>query len=45
MDIEFIMLNEVNQRQISYNKHVYVASLKIIQINLFTKQKQTHRYR
>ena len=44
MDLEIMILNEVSQtegRQISYMCNLK----KIIEINLFTKQKQTHRYR
>ena len=48
MDLEIIILTEVNQKK---NKHHYDITymwnliLKMIQINLFTKQKQTHRYK
>ena len=45
MDLEIVIPNEVNQRQMSYDI-AYVWNLKkIIQMNLFTKQKQTHRHR
>ena len=37
MNIEIITLSEVRQRQISYD--IYVESKKMIQMNLFTKQK------
>ena len=45
LDLEIIILNEVRQRKInSIGYHLYVESLKImIQVNLFTQQKQTHR--
>ena len=43
MNLEIITLSEVRQRQISYD--IYVESKKMIQMNLFTKQKQTHRHR
>ena len=43
MDLENIMLSEIRQRQILYDI-TYMWNLKI-QMNLFTKQKQTHRYR
>ena len=46
MDLETITLNEVNQTKtniICY--HLYVESKKMIQVNLFTKQKQTHGHR
>ena len=48
MQLEIIILSEVSQtekRQISYDI-TYVWNLKkMIQMNLFTKQKQTHRLR
>ena len=43
IDLEIIIVNEVSQRQICY--HLYVESKKKVQMNLFTKQKQTYRYR
>jgi len=45
MNLESIILSEVSQkrRQISY--HLYVESKKMIQMKLFTKQKQIHRHR
>ena len=42
-DLEIIILGEVRQRQISYR--LYAESKKMIQMNLFTKQKQTHSLR
>ena len=42
MDLEILILSEVSQRQISYDI-TYVESKKMIQMNLCTKQKQTHR--
>ena len=46
MDMEIILLNEMSQtkRQVLYDG-VYMWNLKkkMIQINSFTKQKQTHR--
>ena len=47
MDLEIIILSEVSQAE---KDKYYMISLicgiqKIIQINLFTKQKQTHRLR
>ena len=36
------MLSEISQRQISYDI-TYVWNLKIIQMNLYRKEKQTHR--
>ena len=44
MDLKNIILSEVSQRQILY-EITYMWNLKIIQMNLFTKQKQTHRHR
>ena len=44
IDLEIIILSEVNQREISYI--IYMWNLKkMIQMNLFAKQKQTHRLR
>ena len=44
MDLDIIILSEVRRkRQISYI--AYKQNLKKIQMNLFTKQKQTHRLR
>ena len=47
MDLEIIVLSEVNQRE--KDKYLMIAFIcgieKIIQMNLFTKQKQTHRFR
>ena len=46
MDLDIVILSEVSQTKtntIWY--HLYVESKKMIQINLFTKQKQTHRPR
>ena len=44
MDLEIIILSEVRERQIS-RYHLYVESKKMIQMNLFTKQIQTHKHR
>ena len=41
MDLEIIILSEFRERQISYNNHLHVESKKIIQLNLFTKQKDS----
>ena len=46
MDLKIIIFSEVSQRKtniICY--HLHVESKKMIQMNLFTKQKQTHRPR
>ena len=46
MDLEFIPLSEVSQKQISYDTtYIWNLKNKMIQLNLFTKQKQTHRHR
>ena len=42
MDLEITILTEVRERQIGY--HLHMGSKNMIQINLFTKQKQTHRH-
>ena len=45
MNLEMIILSEVRQKQISYDI-IYKWNLKkMIKMNLFTKQKETHRYR
>ena len=44
MDLEIIILSEVSQRKRNIIRyHLYVESKKMIQINLFTEWKQTHR--
>ena len=43
MDLEVIILSEVSQTEKLYR--LYVESKKMIKMNLFTKQKQTHRDR
>ena len=46
MDLEIIILSEVSQRKTSSIRyHLYVEFLEVVQTNLFTKQKQTHRLR
>ena len=42
MDLEITILSEVSQRKKIY--HLYVESKKMMQMNLYTKQKQIHRY-
>ena len=45
MDLEIIRLSEVRQRQIYDITHMWnLIFKKMIQMNLFTKQKQTYRY-
>ena len=45
MDLEIIILSEVRETQISYDV-TYMWNLKnMIPMNLFIKQKQTHRHR
>ena len=44
MDLEIIILSEVRQRKTNIIwYHLQVGSEKMIQMNLFTKQKQTHK--
>ena len=46
MDLEIIILSEVSQTdKEKYIYHLYVESSRMVQMNLFTKQKQTHRLR
>ena len=45
MQLEIIILSEVSQRQIAYNIAYMWNLKKMIQMNLFTKQKQIHRHR
>ena len=45
MDLEIIILSEVSQKKTNILYHLCVESKKMIQMNLFTKQKQTHRQR
>ena len=44
MDLEIIILSEVSQTEKDKYDVTYVESNKVIQMNLITKQKQTHRY-
>ena len=39
MDLEIIILSEVSQRKTNVIYHLYVGSKKMVQMNLFTKQK------
>ena len=43
MDLEIIIRSEVRQRQIYDITHMRSLIFKTIQMNLFTKQKQTYR--
>ena len=43
MDLEIIILSEVRQRQASYDITYMWNQTKIIQMNLFTEQKQAQR--
>ena len=46
MDLEIFILSELNQTKTNIIwYHLYAESKKMIQMNLFTKQKQTHRLR
>ena len=44
MDLENTIVIEVSQTKTNFTYHLYVKS-KIIQMNLCTKHKQTHRHR
>ena len=45
MDLEITIVSEVSQAKTNTIwSHLYVESKKIIQMNLFIKQKQTHRH-
>ena len=45
-DLEIIILSEVSQTKTNIiHYHLHVESKKMMQINLFTEQKQTHRLR
>ena len=43
MELEIITLSEVSHTKTNIIYHLCVESKKMIQMNLFTKQKQTHR--
>ena len=48
MDLDIVILSEVSQteRQISYNiAYMWNLKKKMVQMNLFTKQKRSHRHR
>ena len=46
MDSEIVILSEVSQTKTNIIwYHLYVESKKMIEMNLFTKQRQTHRHR
>ena len=46
MDLDIIILSEVHQRKTYIiRNHLYVKSKNMIEINLFTKEKQTHKHR
>ena len=44
MDLEIIILSEVNQRQMPYDIIYMYNLIKMIQKNLFGRQKQTQRF-
>ena len=44
-DLEMSILNRVRQMKATIVYHLCVESKNIIQMNLFTKQKQTHRHK
>ena len=43
MNLQFILLREVSQTKTTIICNFYMESNKMIEMNLFTKQKQTHR--
>ena len=46
MDLEIVILSEVSQTEKDkYHIILYVESKKMVQMNLFTKQKQSHKCR
>ena len=45
MDLEIIILSEVRQRKTNIAISLIRGTLKIIRMNVYTKQKQTHRHR
>ena len=45
MDLEIIILSQTRERQVSYDITYMWNLKKMVQMNLFTKQKQSHRYR
>ena len=45
MDLESIILSEISQTEEDKYYITYIQNLKMIQMNLYTKQKQTHRHR
>ena len=46
MDLEIIILTKVRQKKTNIIWYcLYVESKKMVQMNLFTKQKQTHKHR
>ena len=42
INLDIIILSEVSQTKTDIWYHLYVKSKKMTQMNLFTKQKQTH---
>ena len=45
VDLEIIMISEVRERQVYDIIHIWNLIFKVIQMNLFTNQKQISRYR
>ena len=46
MDLEIVILSEVSQRKINIIGYpLYVESKEMVQMNLFTKQKLSHRHK
>ena len=44
MDLVMIILNEIRKRKTDIIYHFYMESKTMIQMNLFSEQKQTHRH-
>ena len=45
INLEIIIIKEVRRKKTNIRYYLYVKSKKITQMNLFAKQKQTHRHR
>ena len=45
INLDIIILSEVSQTKTDIWYHLYVKSKKMTQMNLFTKQKETHKLR
>ena len=45
MNLEMVVISEVNHKKTNIIYHLYADSKEMIQMNLFTKQRQIHRHR